>query len=41
MVACPKCGKEIVEADKKIENKFFSVALFTCEKCKTKFKVKT
>jgi len=39
MVDCPKCGKEVAKPDKKLENSFFQIAIYTCEGCGTTFKV--
>jgi predicted RNA-binding Zn-ribbon protein involved in translation (DUF1610 family) len=39
MVNCPNCGKELTKPDKKLENAFFRIAIYTCDKCGTTFKV--
>jgi len=40
-INCPKCGKELTEPDKKLENTVFFVARFTCDCCGTTIKYAT
>jgi predicted RNA-binding Zn-ribbon protein involved in translation (DUF1610 family) len=39
MADCPNCGKEVAKPDKKIENAFFHIVIYTCDRCGTSFKV--
>jgi len=34
---CPKCGKQLIKPDRKLENAVFCVASFTCDRCGTNF----
>jgi predicted RNA-binding Zn-ribbon protein involved in translation (DUF1610 family) len=38
MAKCPKCGKENIHPEKKIENQIFKIALYTCPNCGIQFK---
>jgi DNA-directed RNA polymerase subunit M/transcription elongation factor TFIIS len=39
MVSCQNCGKNLTKPDRKIENDFFCIAVYTCDKCGANFKI--
>jgi C4-type Zn-finger protein len=39
MVKCPRCRAEFAELQRDVENPFFSLKYYTCDKCHHVFKV--
>ncbi len=39
MVQCHNCGKNLTKPDKKIENAFFCIEVYTCHRCGAHFKL--
>ena len=39
MSKCPKCGKDVTELDKLLENHYFHVETYICKNCNCHFKV--
>jgi transposase-like protein len=37
MVTCPKCGNEVSNPEKTLENAFFRIESFRCPNCKCQF----
>ncbi|MGA3058929.1 MAG: hypothetical protein ABSD92_01020 [Candidatus Bathyarchaeia archaeon] len=38
MISGPNCGRKLDKPDKKIENYFFCLAVYTCNNCGNQFK---
>jgi uncharacterized Zn finger protein len=39
MVSCQNCGKTLTKPVRKIENTYFSIALYRCDNCGCRFKI--
>jgi hypothetical protein len=39
MAICPKCENKLTVPAKKLENNFFTIEGYTCDRCGTNFKV--